>query len=34
VGEEGGVEGMRALGIEPRPASAHIAALAREATRT
>jgi uncharacterized protein YbjT (DUF2867 family) len=34
VGEEGGVEGMRALGIEPRPASAHVAALAREAIRT
>ena len=29
VGEEGGVEGMRALGIEPRPASAHITALAQ-----
>ncbi len=29
VGEEGGVEGMRALGIEPRPASTHIADLAQ-----
>jgi uncharacterized protein YbjT (DUF2867 family) len=28
VGQEGGVEGLRALGIEPRAASAHIAALA------
>ena len=28
VGEEGGVEGLRALGIEPRAVSAHIAALA------
>jgi NADH dehydrogenase len=30
TGEEGGVEALRALGIEPRAASAHIAALARE----
>ena len=34
VDEEGGVEGMRALGIEPRPASAHVAALAEAAART
>jgi NADH dehydrogenase len=34
VGEEGGAEGMRALGIEPRPASAHVAALTRTAART
>jgi NADH dehydrogenase len=33
VGEEGGVEGMRALGIEPRPASAHITALAQAVAR-
>jgi len=34
VGEESGVEGMRALGIEPRPASTHVAALAKAAART
>jgi uncharacterized protein YbjT (DUF2867 family) len=34
VGEERGVEGMRALGIEPRPASTHVAALAKAAART
>lgn len=33
TGEEGGVEGLRALGIDPRPASAHIAARAREVAR-
>jgi uncharacterized protein YbjT (DUF2867 family) len=34
VAEEGGAEGLRALGIEPRPASAYIAALARAVART
>jgi uncharacterized protein YbjT (DUF2867 family) len=34
VGEEAGADGLRALGIEPQPASAHIAALAREVART
>ncbi|ADB74501.1 SDR family oxidoreductase [Geodermatophilus obscurus] len=34
VGEEVGAEGLRTLGIEPRPASAHIAARARAVART
>ena len=34
VGEEGGVDGLRALGIEPRPASDYISARAREAARS
>lgn len=34
VGEEGGAEGLRTLGIEPRPVSAHIAARARALART
>ena len=33
VGEEVGAEGLRTLGIEPRPASAHIAARARAVAR-